>query len=292
MKLNLPFKASLLAVVFLGLGDLAYGQSATGIWGLYYTGANNSGGLVAEGTQESHWSVTYAAVGGVESNTYQGAAYVVDNSYVTGSSWAQNTATAQWITAPGARTPGGNAGTANEGGHYLPGNGTTGSNTGVYVYTLAFNINGSGSAGTIATNQIAITLTIASDDQYQVYVNPTLNGDGSVNSGSSLGGSGLAAWDNTDAIHLQNFNDANGTNNSAFKIGVNYLTVVVNNTNGVTGNSGSNNRNASGLLVYQVGSAMTIDGVVVPEVGSWLPVVLALGLFIRKRFFGGSGAIA
>jgi len=43
--------------------------------------------------------------------------------------------------------------------------------------------------------------------------------------------------------------------------------------------------NPSGLLVYQVYGDMTIDGRVVPEVGAWLPVVLAFGLFVRQRYF-------
>jgi len=34
--------------------------------------------------------------------------------------------------------------TANTGGDFLPGNGNTGSNEGVFVYTLAFQITGSG----------------------------------------------------------------------------------------------------------------------------------------------------
>ncbi len=297
MKLNLPNKALfVLAVFLLRFGVSAYGQAATGINSLYYTGDNNSGGLLAGGTTDPHWSVTYANVNGISGNaTYQGAAYVVStsanssNNYID-SGWIGNTATAQWITAPGARTTsGGNGTTANLGGDQLPGNGTSttgGNQEGIYIYTLSFNITGSGAAGTVSTSNIAITLTIAADDQYSVYVNPTLNGNGSINTGAStLGGSGQAAWGNTQAVHLQNFADANGTNNSVFKIGVNTITIEVDNTNGLNAPSTATARNASGLLVYQVGSAMTINGVVVPEAGTWLPVVLALGLFFRKRFF-------
>ena len=286
MKLNLPYKALLVLAVFsLRFGGLAYGQSATGIYNLYYTGVNNTGGLLSSnGTKDSHWTVTYANVAGVSDNaTYQGAGYVVNPANVTGSAWAPDTATAQWITAPGATASNGSG--LNKGGDYLPGNGTStagGNQEGVYVYTLAFNINGSGAAGTVVTNQVAITLTIAADDQYAVYVNPTLNGNGSINTGSStVGGTGLAAWGNTQSVSLQNFGAGN---NSVFKIGVNYITIEVDNTNGIGTGSTATATNASGLLVYQVGSAMTIDGVVVPEVGTWLPVVLALGLFVRQRY--------
>ena len=55
------------------------------------------------------------------------------------------------------------------------------------------------------------------------------------------------------------------------------------NTNSQTGSSNSTDLNASGLLVYEVSNAVTIDGThiqgYVPEVGTWLPIVGALGLF-------------
>ena len=262
---------------------MAYGQTAANIAGLYYTGDNSTGtGLQAGGTTESHWSVTYANVNGTSGNaTYEGAAYVVNP---IDSGWVANTSTAQWIVPPGAKNSGG---TVNAGGEQLPGNGTSttgGNQEGVYVYTLSFTITGSGAIGTTVTNAVSITLTIAADDQYQVYVNPTLNGSGSVNAGSStLGGSGTSAWSNTQSVTLQN--GTTGTNgNAIFKIGPNTLTIVVDNTNGINSSSTSTALNASGLLVYQVGSAMTIDGKVVPEVGTWMPVVLALGLFFLQRF--------
>lgn len=294
MKLNLPNKALVvLAVVFLRLGGSVYGQSATGIEGMYYTGANNSGGLLAGGTTDSHWSVSYANVAGVSGNaTYQGAAYVVSSTYID-AGWTPNTTTAQWIVAPGANTTT-NSG-VNIGGDSLPGNGTTGVNSAYYVYKLAFNISGSGAAGTTVLNKVAITLTIAADDQYSVYVNPTTaptvdNTTGIISAGGTASsGSRTSAWNNTTALALQNFGGG-GANNAKFVIGTNYLYVVVANTNSTTGTQAANGLNPSGLLVYQIAGAMTIDGKpVIPEVGTWLPVVLALGLFIRKRFFGNSG---
>jgi len=59
----------------------------------------------------------------------------VNNSNVTGSGWTQNTGSAQWIIAPGAQDPN-NGNSVNTGGDFLPGNGNTGSNEGVYIYTL------------------------------------------------------------------------------------------------------------------------------------------------------------
>ena len=62
-----------------------------------------------------------------------------------------------------APKPGGNS--VNTGGDFLPGNGNTGSNEGIYVYTLAFNITGTGS-GTV-TNAVSIGITISADDSWR-----------------------------------------------------------------------------------------------------------------------------
>ena len=275
------FTAFALAV---GLGGMVHGGTASDITGLYYTGINTSGALLAGGSQDSNWTVTYASTNGgtSQSNTYKGSAYVVSSSYID-AGWTQNTGSAQWIVAPGASTAA-TGGTINVGGDYLPGNGDTGANNGIFVYTLAFNITGTGS-GTV-TNAISISLTISADDQYRIYVNPSGNGT-SVPTGTAAG-SGLNAWNNTSSVTLQNGTNGTGTSgNSIFKIGTNYLTIVVENTNSATGSSGSSTRNPSGLLVYQVGSAALIDGRPIPEVATWLPIVGAVGLYglviLRRR---------
>ncbi len=297
MRLNLPFNRTLcLAIFFLRIGGLAYGQSATGIFGLYYTGVDNNASVLAGGAQDSHWTVSYARVNNTNytgSSTYSGSSYVLSSSYID-ANYVPNTSTSKWITAPGASTLA-TGGTVNIGGDYLPGNGETSTNTNpnsaYYVYRLAFTITGSGAAGTAVSNNVSISLTIAADDQYSVYVNPTsaptVNNGGTINAGGTNSSSGwvTSAWDNITEVALQ---DNFGANNANFVIGTNYLYVVVANTNSQTGTSTSGALNPSGLLVYQVGSAMTIDGVVVPEVGTWLPVVLGLGLFFRRRFFGRS----
>ena len=261
--------------------------SATDISGLYYTGHTSAGGLQSGGGRDANWDVTYAFVGGTRyrnESTYTSAsgAYVLSSSYID-SAYIQNTASAQWITAPGAMTAA-TSGTADAGGDYLPGNGGPGTtNSAFYVYQLAFNIAGTGS-GT-ATNQIAVSLTIAADDAYAIYVTPsqlTVSSGGSLNvpggysvSSSVTGG----AWDNTTSVSLQNFGSG-GANNTIFNIGTNYLTIVVTNTNSVdTSSSSSTALNPSGLLVYQVGAVATIDGHPVPEVGAWLPLFGALGLY-------------
>ncbi len=261
----------MLAAAF-GPGGMVRGGTATDITGLYFSGINNSGSLLAGGAQDPHWSVTYASTnGGSSSNsTYQGAAYVVSGSYIDGA-WTQNTSSAQWITAPGATN---SSGTANVGGDYLPGNGNTGSNEGIFIYTLGFTITGSGS-GTV-TNSISVSLTISSDDQYSIYVNPT--GNGTTIPTSIAAATATNAWNNSTSVTLQN--GTTGTNgNSIFKIGANYLTVRVDNTNSVSGSSKITSVNPSGLLVYQVGSAALIDGKPIPEVGAWLPVLGAVGLY-------------
>ena len=62
--------------------------------------------------------------------------------------------------------------------------------------------------------------------------------------------------------------------------------VVVDNTNSVNGASGSTALNASGLLVYQTGSAL-INGHPVPEVATWLPLLGVIGCYglvvLRRR---------
>jgi hypothetical protein len=284
-----PIRVTVAALIALCLrfGNLAYGGSATDITGLYYTGHDASGALAAGGARDANWTVSYARVNGTgsTSSAYTGAAYVLSSSYID-PAYVANTSSAKWITAPGARTAA-SGGTANVGGDFLPGNGTSGTNSAYYVYRLAFTVVGTGS-GT-ATNNIQISMTIAADDRYTVYVNPasapTVNNAGTINAGgTAASASGLNAWGNTTSFTLGNSTAGGGTNNSTYVIGTNYIYVVVANTNSQTGTSGSNALNPSGLLVYQVGSGITIDGRVVPEVGTWMPVVAALGVFGWRRF--------
>jgi hypothetical protein len=262
--------------------ESARAGTASSVSGLYYTGVNNSYGLLNGGTTDSHWSVTYAYANRITDNpTYQGAAYVVSSNYIDGG-WAPNTAAAQWITAPGAQNA---SGTVNVGGDSLPGSGTGtggGNNSASYVYTLAFTIaSKTDPIGTAVSNQVSITLTLAADDQAKIYVNPTLLANGSVAASNTASGTLLSAWNNTSAVTLQNYG---ASANANFVIGTNYLVIQVDNTDSKTGTQ-SANLNASGLLVYQTGTAILIDGKPnpVPEVGVWLPVVGALGLFFWQR---------
>ncbi len=274
MRISPSFFLALI-LALLGLVSVGRAGSATNVSGLFYTGVNNSGGLLAGGTQDSHWSVYYANAPGTDSN-YEGAAYVVSGSYID-AGWVQNTASAQWITAPGAKTSA-TGGTTNAGGDYLPGNGNSGTNTATYVYRLAFTITGSGGNGSAVTNNLSISLTIAADDQYKVYVNPTMSG-GEIASSNVAAATRTGAWNNTSAEYLQNYTGGGHTDNANFVIGTNYIYVVVDNTNSKTGSSADTDLNPSGLFVYQVGSAILIDGKPIPEVGSILPVMGALGLF-------------
>ncbi|MBC7365906.1 MAG: hypothetical protein H7343_03680 [Undibacterium sp.] len=256
----------------LGLAGWARAGTATNITGLYYSGIDNSGGLLSGGSTDPHWNVTYASTNGgsSQSTSNQGAAYVVSSAFIDGA-WTQNTSSAQWITAPGATN---GSGTANVGGGFLPGNGNTGSNKGIFVYTLALTVTGNGSGN--ITNSISISLTISADDQYRIYVNPSGNGT-TIPTGTAAA-TATNAWNNSTSVTLQN--GTNGTNgNAIFKIGTNYLTIVVDNTNSVNGSSSNNTLNPSGLLVYQVGSAALIDGKPIPEVGAWLPIIGAVGLY-------------
>ena len=273
------FLALLLGAVVLAMvGTRAQAQTATNIAGLYYTGLNSTGGLQTAGSQDANWTVVYASTdGGSATNTaYEGAAYVISGSSISGSGYTPNTAAAQWITAPGATNSSGTS--PNTGGDYLPGNGNSAGNEGIYVYQLAFTIGGTGSAGTTVTNKIQISMTLAADDQYTVYINPTGSSSASATDTS-------AAWTNTTAITLQNYGTGS-VNNAVFKIGVNYIDIVVDNTNSVNGTSSSTALNASGLLVYQT-SAATLNGVPIPEVSTWLVLAGAIGCYglvvLRRR---------
>ena len=284
MSLKQPLKIlSAIGAVCLWCAGLVHGQTASGVNGLYYTGMNTLGtGLQTQGTQESHWSVTYVSGNGLLAAADQGAAYVLTNAALSGSGYVANTSTAQWITAPGAMTAQ-TGGTINTGGDFLPGNGNTGANEGVFVYTLAFQITGSGAAGTLVTNAVTIGLTTAADDQYAIYVNPGgYGGNGTTLPTGTAAASRNSAWTNTTAATLQN--GTTGSNgNSKFYIGTNYITIIVDNTNSITGASGTNPLNASGLMVYELSNGVTINGNpitgFVPEVGTWLPVAAALGMF-------------
>ena len=282
----LPLVAA--TAVFVLAGE-ARGGTATNVNGLYNTGENNGYSDANGGTQDSHWSVTYASTnGGSTANaTYKGSSYVVDatannashTDYID-SGWVPNAGNAQWIVPPGASTAA-TGGTVNAGGVYLPGNGGTGAagqpnntadtNEAVFVYTLAFTISGTGAG---AVSNFNLTMTVAADDQYAIYVNPTGNG-ASIPTGTAAS-TGTNAWGNTTAVTLPT--------NAGFVIGTNYLVIVVDNTNSATGNSGSTTLNPSGLLVYDMTGF--VNGVAVPEVGTWIPVVGAVGLYglvLRRR---------
>ena len=288
LQRSFNFRFLMLVLSLLGTGLLLRAGTATNITGLYYTGNKATGGLQGGGQQDGFWDVTYVSFGGVQdtSGTYTGSAYVVDP---LDAGWVDNTSGAQWIVAPGARDTA--TGTSvNTGGSYLPGNGTSNANgnTGRYIYTLAFTITGTGS-GTV-TNAVSISLTIAADDRFAIYVNPTGNGTSDpTGSATAAFTQTVSSWTNTTAAVLSN--GTTGYNgNSRFKIGTNYIVVVVDNTDSQTTGDYSTNWNPSGLMMYQVGSAVTINGNPIPEMATWMPVSGALGLYglfafvrIRRR---------
>jgi hypothetical protein len=277
----------ILAILTLGLGwgRLAANGTATDIYGLSYSGTNTNGSLLAGGATDPEWKVSYANVYGVSyagNSQYTGAAYVIDDSpYISSEDYVQNTSNAQWITTPGAYDT--TSTVTNSGGNYLPGNGTTGTNSAEYIYTMTFSVTGTGS-GTV-TNELAISLTIAADDDYAVYVNP---GAVNTNTHSSTYGSfisstasvtGTAAWTNTASAWLQNYTNSNSSSDAGFVIGTNTISIIVTNSNNISGTSSATALNPSGLLVYEVSGEGLINGAPVPEVGAWLPVAGALGLF-------------
>jgi hypothetical protein len=259
-----------------------FSQTATSVSGLYNTGISTNGSLLATAAQDPSWTVTYASTnGGANAATaYEGISYVIDPNVAQTSKYTPNTSNAQWITAPGAVVDGSTR--PNRGGDFLPGNGNSGANEGIYIYKLTFNIAGSGSPGTVVTNGVSIQIAIAADDQYSIYVNPQNNSNGSINKTiSSPSVSTLtSAWNNTEIDTLQNY----GSNNAVFVIGTNTIEIEVDNTNTINGPSNSNAWNASGLLVYQSSADWTVVGPkpVVPELSTFIMVGVMLA--------GGAGA--
>ena len=91
-------KATLLAVA-LGIGACGGTASATVISGLYSSGVDNSGGLIATGATDTHWTVVASPTWLSTANYYNGPAlaYYIDAwSYAP----AQSSPNSQWITMP------------------------------------------------------------------------------------------------------------------------------------------------------------------------------------------------
>ena len=91
-------KATLLAVA-LGLGACGGTASAAVISGLYSSGVDNSGSLIAAGATDTHWTVIASPTWNSTANYYNGSAlaYTIDAwSYAP----AQSSPASQWITMP------------------------------------------------------------------------------------------------------------------------------------------------------------------------------------------------
>src|SRR4051812_16534211 len=110
MLLTLPMRSkgiffAVILLVTFGAVSVGRAGTATSVSGLYYTGTNNFGGTLNGGSQDTHWDVVYAQVGGAVytgASTYTGDAYVVSNSYID-AAWVPNSSTAKWIVPPGAK---------------------------------------------------------------------------------------------------------------------------------------------------------------------------------------------
>jgi hypothetical protein len=237
------------------------------------------------GAIDPNWTVTYASTNGGRTinHNFIGSAITIDPNALAGnglaSGWINNTSTAQWITAPNAEW------SNNGGGYYdLPGNGT-GKNSGTYIYTLVFNIEGD-NPGSIVTNDISISLTIAADDQWKLFLNPKGDGTKKPNQRSVIEFDDTQAWLNTTSVTLDNFL----LNNALFVIGQNYLCIEVTNTNDANGNSNQMVWNPSGMFLYQSSADWTrIDGrqiTPVPEPSAYGLIFIgsSLGLYFFRRF--------
>lgn len=140
-----------------------------------------------------------------------------------------------------------------------PGTSTSGSGTassggndpsrvnGTFDYTLTFTMPAGG-----ILSSVSITGAGSADDSTQIYVNGVLVSGQSTGSYSSTAGFSL------------------NSSNATFVSGANTITFRVNNSGG----------GPSGLIITSLGG--TVD---IPEVGAWLPVLGAIGLYggIRLR---------
>lgn len=243
---------------FIGLAaligaNIGYGQVPVSISGLYNTGETASQGLTSSGAV-SFWSVTYASSNGgsTANTTFEGTPYVISPSAVTASGYTPSTSTAEWIIAPGASTSASHTTGktyVNVGGNYLPGNGT-GTNEGIFVYSLQFTITRAGLAtGAVIVDPLVINMTIAADDGYTVYMNPLGYNVAPTTKPSTYNTSVISLpqgqWNATSQVAIN-------TSNATFYNGTNYLTIVVDNTNGIAGASSSTTWNESGILDYNI----------------------------------------
>jgi len=131
-------QAAILAVA-LGLGTCGGTASATVISGLYSSGVDSSGNLIATGATDTHWTVVASPTWNSTANYYNGAAlaYTIDAwSYAP----AQSSPNSQWITMPNG-----------EGTNFWPPLGTPVRGTpGWYTYETSF---------TLPANVLSATIT-------------------------------------------------------------------------------------------------------------------------------------
>jgi hypothetical protein len=272
---------------FLTGGDRARAANAESLTGFYYTGESSTGGVLNQGantpsvansgTQDPYWTVTYASTNGgsTTAGQYVGAAYVVNatNSSFTVTqvpSWAASTSSAEWITAPGAVWTNSHftatSGAINSGGDGLPGEGPgnsppsyTAGNSAIYVYTTTFTIGGNGTTGD-AVSGFTMTLSISADNNFAVFVNPATSARALATSTANY----------VSPANTYTASPMNVSLTSGFVIGVNTISIEVQNEGSSTGAAQTN---YSGLIVY--GS----NFVGLPESGTWLPVAAAAALY-------------
>jgi hypothetical protein len=285
--------SSLLAAgfaAFLASGDRVRAANAESLTGFYYTGENSTGGNLSQGantpnvansgTQDPYWSVTYASTNGgaTTASAYVGTTYVINttntafntNGQYPNGYWAPETSSAEWITAPGAVwANNGNTATSgqvNSGGDGLPGYGLdsaplpyTSTHAVIYVYTTTFTITGNGTTGDAITG-LTMNLSVSADNNFAVFVNPT-------NTAAALATSSAKY---VSPANEYTYAPLNVSLTSGFVIGVNTISIEVENSGGGT-NVG--NTNYSGVIVYGSGF------VGLPETGTWLPLAAAAGFY-------------
>jgi len=122
-----------LSVLSLGAGAA---KAASVIPGLFATGVNNSGGLIAQGTSDPHYTLTVNLDSG---NT----AYVTNgnSSQLSGGGWGADTASSQWISPKPL---------------YISGN-TASDPAGNYTYQTTFSLTGLNPATAVITGDYLVS---------------------------------------------------------------------------------------------------------------------------------------
>lgn len=214
-----------------------------GIQGLYNTGLDSSGHLLAQGAIDPHYTVTGPGIPTTQ-------ALVANYVWPVGGAWVGNTATSQWV-APQADAAQGNP--------PQPGDQSCSPNCN-YIYQTVFWISA------LPGSQPTLSLKWSSDNNL---LNVKVNGTDNL----------TALTTGTDGQTYAAFHDVSVT--GGFQLGANTLDFVVNNFG--YGTSGWSSNNPTGLQVQFVDANFTVPEPSAVVLFVAMTSLLFAGWSIRKR---------